>query len=271
MKNRIGSSIAKYRKAKNMTQEALAAQLNISPQAVSKWENDTTLPDILTLAKIADITGTSIDSLVGHMYTPKNANPYQEWYRTEDYYWGTKPSSLCLAILELLPPTRPLTVLDIGCGEGKDAVFLARCGYRVSGFDLAESGIEKARRLADRAKVDVDFFRADVLDHRLETGFDILFSSGTLHYIKPELRGEIFANYKAHTNPGGLHAMNVFVEKPFIPPAPEKETAYLWKSGELFSFYHDWYFARCSETVFPCNSSGIPHRHAMDILIAQKM
>lgn len=271
MKNRIGSRIAKSRKSKNLTQEALAALLNISPQAVSKWENDTTLPDVLTLAKIADITETSLDSLVGHMHTPKAPNPYQDWYQTDEYYWGTRPSALCLAILELMPPTRPLTVLDIGCGEGKDAVFLARCGYRVSGFDLAESGIEKARRLADRAKVDVDFFRADVMEYRLAADFDILFSSGVLHYIKPELRGEIFADYQAHTNTGGLHAMNVFVEKPFIAPAPEKESSYLWKSGELFALYHDWYFERCSETVFSCQSSGIPHQHAMDILIAKKM
>ena len=45
--------------------------------------------------------------------------------------------------MKLRPPVKPLKVLDIGCGEGKDAVFLARNGYSVTAFDLSEAGIEK--------------------------------------------------------------------------------------------------------------------------------
>ena len=44
-----------------------------------------------------------------------------------------------------MPPTRPLKVLDIGCGEGKDAVFFARNGYDVTAFDLSKEGIEKGK------------------------------------------------------------------------------------------------------------------------------
>lgn len=115
-------------------------------------------------------------------------------------------------------------------------------------------------------------FKADILDYRLNSCFDIIFSSGVLHYIKPEFREEIFNNYKQFTNPNGLHVMNVFVNKPFIAPPPEKEPhAYKWYSGELLAHYHDWLVTDSSEVIFNCNSSGVPHKHAMSKVMAQKV
>ena len=177
---------------------------------------------------------------------------------------------MCLEVIRLMPPDRHIKVVDIGCGEGKDAVFLARCGYDVSAFDLSSSGIEKVQRLAERANVSVNAFRADILDYRLDCHYDILYSSGALHYIKPELRDDIIGNYKTHTNENGLNIFNVFIEKPFVPPAPEREEAHLWFSGQLLSYYRDWLIEDYSETVFDCNSSGIPHQHAMNVMYARR-
>lgn len=44
--------------------------------------------------------------------------------------------------MKLRPPIKPYRVLDMGCGEGKDAVFLARNGYQVTAFDVAEYPID---------------------------------------------------------------------------------------------------------------------------------
>ena len=49
MNETIGNRIARYRKAKNLTQEALANQIGVSSQAVSKWETDASCPDISAL------------------------------------------------------------------------------------------------------------------------------------------------------------------------------------------------------------------------------
>lgn len=272
IKKTLGLNIARYRKEQNITQQELANRLNISYQAVSKWENGQTSPDLYLLPSIADILNVSIDRLMGCCHSFEIGNNYEKRYNSEEYYWGVKPSFMCLRLIELMPPVKPLTVLDIGCGEGKDAVFLARCGYKVSAFDVTEAGIAKTKRLAEKAGVQVDAFRANVLDFRLENDFDILFSSGVFHLIKPDLRESIFENYKLHTNKGGLNLFNVFVEKPFVPPAPDKDTdRYLWKSGELMTIYHDWYIEECRETVFDCNSGGVPHKHAMDIVYARKI
>ncbi len=271
MKGELAKNICRYRKEKELTQEELARKLGVTFQAVSKWETAQTLPDITLLPGLSKILGISIDKLLGYVSYDKQITIYEEEYKTQEYYWGIVPSKMCLRVLELMPPTTRLKLLDIGCGEGKDAVFFARNGYDVTAFDISDAGIEKTKRLADNAGVQVKVFKADILDFRLDTNFDILFSSGVLHYVKPQLREEIFSNYKQFTNPNGLHILNVFVNKPFIDPPPEKEpTACKWVSGELFTHYHDWLIQECSEVIFDCDSSGILHQHAMNKVIAQK-
>ena len=81
-------------------------------------------------------------------------------------------------------------------------------------------------------------------------------------------------NYLSHTAPGGMHAVNVFVEKPFIPAPPDEEKNEdcwkYWISGELFTWYKDWVIEDCREEIFDCSSSGIPHKHCMDTVFARK-
>ena len=127
------------------------------------------------------------------------------------------------------------------------------------------------QKLCEHVNTSVNIFRADINDYRIKSKYDILFSSGVLHYIKPELRKEIFFNYKENTNKNGIHVFNVFVDKPFIEAPPENEpNAYPWISGELLTYYHDWEIIKFEEKIFDCQSSGIPHKHAMDIMIARK-
>jgi tellurite methyltransferase len=256
-----------------MTQEALAERLGITFQAVSKWETGQSIPDTALLPTLAQILGISVDKLLGYSAFGGDVSYYEDDYRKEEYFWGVQPSNMCLKVLELLPPTRRLKLLDIGCGEGKDAVFFARCGYDVSAFDISEAGLEKTKRLAEKARVHVRAFRANLWDYRVEEKYDVLFSSGVLHYMKPELRDEVMANYKSHITENGIAAFHVFVKKPFISPPPEKEVksiySYHWKSGQLFTYFHDWYIEHCTEYVFDCNSSGVPHRHAANRLFAR--
>ena len=60
----IGKRIALLRKEKGLTQEELAQHMGVSPQAVSKWENDQTCPDISALPKLARLLGVTVDELL---------------------------------------------------------------------------------------------------------------------------------------------------------------------------------------------------------------
>ncbi|MDY2575697.1 MAG: helix-turn-helix transcriptional regulator [Bacilli bacterium] len=65
MNETFGQRLARLRKEKGFTQEDIADKINISPQAVSKWENDISSPDIQTLIKLSDIFEVSLDDLLG--------------------------------------------------------------------------------------------------------------------------------------------------------------------------------------------------------------
>ena len=60
----IGKRIAQLRREKGLTQEELANRMGVSPQAVSKWENDQTCPDISALPKLARLFGVTVDELL---------------------------------------------------------------------------------------------------------------------------------------------------------------------------------------------------------------
>ncbi len=270
--NIFGQMIMKKRKEIGITQGNLAEKLGVSFQAVSKWENGAAYPDIELLPKIAVILGTTVDAILG--CTGIAMTDYEEYYNSEDYYWGLTPNDICYDIMKIKPPTKPYRVLDIGCGEGRDAVFLAKNGYAVTAYDAAGTGLKKARALAEKSGVYVDFFKGDIKDYRLTSNFDIVFSSGVFHYIPIELREEIFENIKDHINHGGLIAANVFVYKTYIGIAPDMEEKEIlerpWYSGELFTHFHEWMFHKCEEIIFDCGSGETAHKHCMDILIAEK-
>lgn len=61
----LGTNISEKRKSMGMTQEELAAGLGVSPQAVSKWENNLSCPDISLLPEISKLFGISVDELLG--------------------------------------------------------------------------------------------------------------------------------------------------------------------------------------------------------------
>ena len=70
MEQTIGSRIAQMRKEKGMTQESLAQSLGLSPQAVSKWENDLACPDITLLPQLSRLLGVSADELLSGRPAP---------------------------------------------------------------------------------------------------------------------------------------------------------------------------------------------------------
>lgn len=69
----IGKMILELRRKKNVTQDALAAELGVTAAAVSKWENGYTLPDILMLCALADYFEVTTDELLGRNATKKQA------------------------------------------------------------------------------------------------------------------------------------------------------------------------------------------------------
>ena len=196
---------------------------------------------------------------------------YEKWYEGSDYYWGLEPGDFLDELIELCPASPEKTVLDIGCGEGKDAVYMAQKGYSVTAFDLTENGIRKTNKLATDRGVDIDAYVEDVNTFKIDKQFDIIYSTGTVQYLFDENKKEFFEKINAITKPGGIVYFNVFVEKSFLELPPDWDIEEkMWKSGELFTYFADWKFERIDEVIFEDNSGGIKHYHCMDTIICRK-
>jgi tellurite methyltransferase len=200
-------------------------------------------------------------------------NPYDQKYDTKDFYWGKKPSAMCDRVIEIMRPTPDFKpkLLDLGCGEGRNAIYFAQHGFEVCGLDLSKPGLDKMKRYAQETGLDVEAIHASIVDYQLEDTYDVIFSTGTMQYLPPRVRERRFRHFKEKTKQSGINALSVFVEKPFIPRAPDAEdTAFLYKSGELLSCYWDWEILYSTEEIFDCMSSGVPHKHAVNRIIARR-
>lgn len=196
---------------------------------------------------------------------------YDEKYSGDDSYWGKQPSSIARILFRRYPPEEVQRLLDIGCGEGRDSIFFARNGYRVTGFDSSAEGVRKSQAWADEDGLSIDFFQADINEHRLEDFYDVVFSSGALQYIPPSLREEIIENYKRFTTPGGIHAHTVPIHKPFVATNPEADALeQIWRSGEILTYYYDWRIEYFTEEILDDIKAEPQYKFPMNRIIARE-
>lgn len=198
---------------------------------------------------------------------------YEKCYQGKEYYWGLEPASFLDEMLDIINrDTSELKVLDIGCGEGKDAVYMAKQACNVTAFDITKSGIRKANKLAESENVKIDAFVADINDFTINDQFDIIYSTGTIQYLFDENIAPFFDKINLLTKVGGIVYFNVFVDKPFLelPPDWDKEEK-MWKTGELFQYFAAWKIHTIQEVIFEDNSGGEKHYHCMDTIMAEKV
>ena len=86
---------------------------------------------------------------------------WNERYSTRGMVWGTEANQFVAAFASDLSPSR---VFDLGCGQGRNAVWLAGKGHTVTGIDQSEVAIEQARQLAADNSVQVTFLVADIVN-----------------------------------------------------------------------------------------------------------
>jgi|AntAceMinimDraft_6_1070360.scaffolds.fasta_scaffold02523_5 2-polyprenyl-3-methyl-5-hydroxy-6-metoxy-1,4-benzoquinol methylase len=77
-------------------------------------------------------------------------------------------------------------VLDLGCGQGRDAVFIARQGHSVVGVDIAETGIKQLLKDAKKEGLGIEGVVADVKDYVPDSNFDVVVIDRTLHMLSEE-------------------------------------------------------------------------------------
>jgi SAM-dependent methyltransferase len=127
-----------------------------------------------------------------------------EWdrrYQTSELLWTAQPNRFVVAELSDLVPGR---ALDVATGEGRNAVWLAERGWRVTAVDFSDAGLAKARRLAGDRGVAVDWVNADVRTYIPDSGRYDLVLLAYLHLLPAELAAVLHHGVDALASNGTL-------------------------------------------------------------------
>jgi tellurite methyltransferase len=202
-----------------------------------------------------------------------NANltaPFWETaYDTREGSAFGEPSNLVVALAETLSPGA--TVLDLGCGDGRHALFLASHGFDVTAVDISERGVNKTRLLASASGFALHAEVGDMRSYHFERQFDLIISYGCLHLMKRTEWTLLLERIKAYTLPGGKNFVAVFTDT--IPP-PRDLSSFcigLFREGELFEHYRDWQteFQR-SYILADEHPGNIHHIHHLNEVLARR-
>lgn len=152
---------------------------------------------------------------------------FEQMYRATDALWSGRPNTQLVAEAAGLAPG---TALDVGCGEGADAVWLAQRGWQVTAVDFAATALERgaagAAASGEEVAARIGWLRADVTRWTPEpAGFDLV--SAQFMHLPPEERGALFARLAAAVRPGGTllvvgHDFSDVAAGAHRPPEPER-------------------------------------------------
>jgi len=180
------------------------------------------------------------------------------------------PSDEIVALANVLPPGA--AILDLGCGEGRNALFLAGRGFKVTAVDISSHGIAKLNSLATSSGIAVQAEVADMRSYSLVGLFDLIISHGCLHLIGRKEWQRVLEQIKAHTRVSGYNVVAVFTDR--IPPPPDLEEfcVGLFHEGELFTHYADWQITLQQSFIFQDeHPGGIRHTHPLNKIVARNM
>ncbi len=178
-------------------------------------------------------------------------NPRQKWNR----HWGERaersegPDSWLLRALPFIPLSG--TALDIACGAGRNALFLAGRGWRVTGVDLSEVGLAQLQREASAVGVPIvtsciDLEAAPVLP---SGPFDLVLQ---FFYLQRDL----FPALLQAVRPGGVAVVRTFSAAGDFPTTGPRNPDIVLRPGELLQRFAGWEILLHEEGVEPSKKGG---------------
>ena len=197
------------------------------------------------------------------------------WWRGPNRY-STDPAkhtAYNAAWLAAAAQRQPGRALDLGSGEGADAIRLARLGYQVDAIDVSAIACEKAERFA-RAEGTLISIRCEPIETAILTGtYDIVLMNGSLHYIRD--KDSLLARAAAARGEDAVHAVALFStatpvpdEHATIPVFPDAE------GGTVEQFYGGWqplFHARERDRAEHSHPGFGPHVHSHVKLVAARL
>jgi SAM-dependent methyltransferase len=205
-------------------------------------------------------------------------------YQANERYWWREPSRhslkpedypsslLAQQTLRVLGGRPQGRALDIGAGEGSDAIRLALLGYEVDAVDVSAVAAEKIKHFATEAGVKVRVTVADAQRYKPDGLYDVVICNGVLHYVAD--KHSVISMMQQATCDVGINVISLWSTYTQVPECHEFVPIYSdAEDGLVTSRYQDWpkefiYFER--DKPEGAHSDLPPHRHSHIKFIARK-
>ena len=211
-------------------------------------------------------------------------NYWDTRYLAGGFEWGAEPTVVATLAAELMPDQDLRTVLDVGCGYGRDCIYLAEKGFDVSGIDSAQAGVRMAEDWAKEKGLTIRFQAMDMTGMDFEEGsFDAVIMFNTMHFVKEAYRKKAYKEVRRVLKPGGLFVQAVFSleERGFKEGVEVEKNTFEFKPGRPVHFFSEeelrsdlsgFAIAKLErQDVFEKHQNGDQHYHKEWIAVANKL
>jgi len=193
--------------------------------------------------------------------------------KTENASSFGSPAKTIERLAELLPSG---SVLDLGAGDGRHALYLADKGFQVNAVDISAAGLEKLQRMAESRGLKIQTTVADVSTYSIDTDYEAIIVVHLFQCLNEEASMRLMNEMKAHTKPGGINVIHLFTKTGDRPRLDKQEdpTAFYADDNWTKDFYQDWEIIEHESTNGPLigkfNQDGTPMTSVSEKIIAQK-
>jgi tellurite methyltransferase len=180
-----------------------------------------------------------------------------------------RPSEEIADVVRMLPPGA--SALDLGCGDGRNAVYLLEQGLHVTAIDQSPDAVATLRARAARHANRLVAAVGDVRVVELAAAFDLVIAHGLLHLLRRSDWSALLTRMQEHTRPLGYNVAAVFTDA--LPPPKDLRPFLqgLFREGELLERYRAWnVLLQRSYVLEDEHPGGVRHRHPVNKVVAQK-